>query len=62
MIDCDNMKCRFNHYEKCVNIRLCIRNGVCVSSELKMHRQKRTKETDINHTPVKNTMRNKILK
>ncbi|MGE1061816.1 hypothetical protein NXG27_04130 [Megasphaera paucivorans] len=62
MIDCDNVRCRFNRREVCVNMRMSVRNGRCISSEIKMHRQKKTRETEINHAPVVRSTRNRILK
>ena len=61
MVFCDNLRCRYNQREICTNMKLTIANERCICFEHK-RTQKRTRETDLNHRPVKHTKRNRILK
>jgi len=62
MIECDNMRCRFNKNGMCTITHLIIEEEHCVCFKLKHHRQKKTNQTDINHEPVRYGSRNRVLK
>nr|DAL98080.1 MAG TPA: hypothetical protein [Caudoviricetes sp.] len=62
MIRCDNRRCKFNSRELCLNVRLSLESERCVCFKPKYYRQRKTNETDLNHKPVRQSRRSRLLK
>lgn len=61
MINCDNIRCKYNRMELCTNMRLEIVHERCVCFERKFHRKRRN-VSDLNHEPVPYTSRKRVFK